>query len=211
MRARHDDSDLLIGERLEAVDPHPREERRVDLEVGVLGGRADEHHGAVFDVGQQRVLLGLVEAMDLVDEEEGPAAVEDEPLAGLADESPNLGHSAHDRRDSHQPRPDRVREDASQRRLAAARRTPQQQRAQVAAFRDPSERSARADQPLLADDLVEGPGPHPGGQRLRSRRGSESLLLLGVPGGPLDPACGHGPMLQARCPEHIGRIDVRPR
>ncbi len=39
-----------------------------DLEIGILRGRADEYDGAIFHVGQQRVLLGFVEAVHLVHE-----------------------------------------------------------------------------------------------------------------------------------------------
>ena len=60
-------------ERLEAEHAHPRQERRVDLEVRVLGRGADQRDRAVLDVGQERVLLRLVEAVDLVDEQDACA------------------------------------------------------------------------------------------------------------------------------------------
>jgi len=37
-RAPHHRGDLLVGEWLEAIDAKPGQERRVHLEVGVLGG-----------------------------------------------------------------------------------------------------------------------------------------------------------------------------
>ena len=58
------------AERLEHVDLRPRQQRRVDLERRVLGGRADEDDVAGLDARQERVLLRLVEAVDLVDEED---------------------------------------------------------------------------------------------------------------------------------------------
>ncbi len=45
-------------------------ERAVELEGRVLGGGADQHDRAVLDIGQEAVLLGAVEAMDLVDEQQ---------------------------------------------------------------------------------------------------------------------------------------------
>ena len=66
----------------------PRQEGGVDLEVRVLGRRADERDRAVLDVRQQRVLLGLVEAVDLVDEQDGAAGLEREPVLGLGDRRP---------------------------------------------------------------------------------------------------------------------------
>jgi hypothetical protein len=67
----HDHPQLILTKRLEAVDAKAREEWRVELIIGVLGGRTDEGDRPVLDVGQQRVLLRLVEAVDLVDEDHG--------------------------------------------------------------------------------------------------------------------------------------------
>ncbi len=47
-----------------------RQQRADQLEGRVLGRRADEDHRAVLDIGQKRILLGAVEAVDLVDEEQ---------------------------------------------------------------------------------------------------------------------------------------------
>ena len=93
-RPPDDGRDVVVGQRLEAPDPHPRQERGVDLEVGVLGRRADERDRAVLDVRQERVLLGLVEAVDLVDEQDRPAAVEGEPVLRLGDRRADLGDAA---------------------------------------------------------------------------------------------------------------------
>ena len=45
------------------------------LKGGILGGRADQDDVAALDVGQEGVLLGAVEAVDLVDEQEACAAL----------------------------------------------------------------------------------------------------------------------------------------
>ena len=80
-RAAEEALDLLRRERLELEDAGAGEERRDDLERGVLGGGADEGDRAVLDVRQDDVLLGLVEAVDLVDEEDRALAVLAEALA----------------------------------------------------------------------------------------------------------------------------------
>ena len=77
--------DVVVAERLEPPHAQARQERRVDLEVRVLGRRADQRDGAVLDVRQERVLLALVEAVDLVDEQDRAAALEREPVLGLGD------------------------------------------------------------------------------------------------------------------------------
>ena len=75
VRARlKEGDDLRFGERLQGVDAAAGEQRGVEFEGGVLGGGADQADGAALDVGQEGVLLRLVEAMDLVDEEDGARA-----------------------------------------------------------------------------------------------------------------------------------------
>ena len=66
-----DRAQLVVGERLEAEEGRAAEQRRVDLEEGVLGRRPDEGEQAVLDGGQEGVLLALVEAVHLVEEEDG--------------------------------------------------------------------------------------------------------------------------------------------
>ena len=72
------------GQRLELVHPSPREQRRVDLEVRVLGRRADQGQEPLLHGRQQRVLLRLVEAVDLVQEEDRAPAAGRRAAGGLA-------------------------------------------------------------------------------------------------------------------------------
>ena len=74
-------------------------QRRVDLEVRVLRRRADQRHEPRLDVGQQRVLLRLVEAVDLVEEEDRAPAARAEPLPRPRE---HLAHVLHRRRDRRQ-------------------------------------------------------------------------------------------------------------
>ena len=82
-------------ERLEPEQRGAREQRTGEREERVLGGRADEHEQALLDVRQQRVLLGAVEAVHLVEEQ-------DRALALLAEAGPgplgDLAHVLHARR-----------------------------------------------------------------------------------------------------------------
>ena len=73
-----DRRDVLLGQGIERQDAGPRQERGVDLERRVLGRRADQGDRPVLDGRQQGVLLGLVEPVDLVDEQDralAPAAL----------------------------------------------------------------------------------------------------------------------------------------
>jgi hypothetical protein len=64
----------LGRERLQHEHAGAAEKCADDLEGRVLGGGADEGDGAGLDVGQECVLLRLVEAVYLVAEEDGAAA-----------------------------------------------------------------------------------------------------------------------------------------
>ena len=183
-RPAHDRADLLVGQGLEPPDAHPREQRRVDLEVGVLRRRADQGDRAVLDVGQQGILLGLVEAMDLVEEQHAPGAVEVQPLLRLGDRGADVGHAGHDRGQRGEVRADLTRQQPRQARLAGPRRPPQQQRRQVAARDAPAERAALADEVRLPDELVEVPGAHARRQRLPLGRWLEEGFGTGAGGSP---------------------------
>src|SRR5262249_4064378 len=70
-------ADGLTVQRRQAEQEGAGQQRRVDLEVRVLRGGADQDQHALLDPRQEGVLLGPVEAVDLVEEE-------DRPLAGRA-------------------------------------------------------------------------------------------------------------------------------
>ena len=76
---------LLLSKRVQSVDPGPGEQRADDLEGGVLGSGADEDDGAILDVGEHGVLLRLVEAVDLIDEEDGALTGLLQAVTGLLD------------------------------------------------------------------------------------------------------------------------------
>src|SRR5436190_14084640 len=70
----HDGANVVRGKRLQDEHAHAREQRPVDLERRILRRGSDERDGPALDVGQKRVLLRLVEAMNLVGEEDGAAS-----------------------------------------------------------------------------------------------------------------------------------------
>jgi hypothetical protein len=90
--------DALGPEGPEDKHAGARQKRRVQLEGRVLGGGADEHHGAVFHDGQEGILLRTVEAMYLVDEEQCLAALRATQTRRLEDLL-QVGDAGKDRRD----------------------------------------------------------------------------------------------------------------
>ena len=117
--------------------------------------------------------------MDLVEEEDRRASAATEPLPRAFDHRPYLGSSGLDRALFLERGLRRARNDPRERRLAAARRPVQDHRVGPPLLDRPPERRARRQQPLLTDELVEGPRPHPGRER-RVRRQLLALIRLGL-------------------------------
>src|ERR1700758_703496 len=66
--------DLRGGVCFEDIDFGSGEKRGDDFEGGIFGGGADEENVAGFDVREKGVLLGFVEAVDFIDEDDGAEA-----------------------------------------------------------------------------------------------------------------------------------------
>jgi len=118
-------------------------------------------------VGQHRVLLTLVEAMDLVDEEHGPSPCS-QTFAGSLDHLAQVGNAGAGCAHRFEARIACARDECGERSLAAPRRTPEDQRRHLAGIDCPAQDGAGADGPMLADELVECPRPHPRRQRSMS-------------------------------------------
>ena len=126
---------------------------------------------------KDRILLSLVESVDLVDEEDrsqaGPALD-----SGLRHDFAEIRNSRGDSGDRHQSGFCLSGQQARQRRLAAAGRAPEHDAGQVAG---PGQLPQHLDHPSLPDQIVKALWPHPGGQRGRRlipRRGLKKLTLI---------------------------------
>ena len=74
-RLLRDFEEVVAGQSLELEDPRAADKRGVDLEEGILGGGRVDEDRAVLHPGEQRVLLALVPAVHLVDEQDRPLPV----------------------------------------------------------------------------------------------------------------------------------------
>src|SRR5215471_10449691 len=110
-------------------------------------------------MGKKGILLGAIEAMDLVDEQNRPRAV----LAGLF----SISHYLLDFLDAgeHGGKLDELRlgdvgDDFGQRGLSRTGRSPEDDGAGIVALDLQAQRLARGEDLLLADELVESPRTH---------------------------------------------------
>jgi hypothetical protein len=152
-----------FGERLEGVDAAAGEQRGVEFEGGVLGGGADEADGAAFDVGEEGVLLGLVEAMDLVYEQDG-ARMEAGGLFGGDHDLLDLLDAGHDGGELDEGGVGERGDDLGERGFAGAGRAPEDHGGGVVVSDGESQRLAGGEQMLLADELFQRVRPHALGQ-----------------------------------------------
>ena len=143
---------------------HPRQNRPVQLETRIGGGRPDQRDRAVLQIGQEQVLLAAVEMMDFVAEQQraDPAVA---VLARVVEDLPQIADPAAQRRDRLEPQIGGRRQQPRDRRLAAPRRAPEDHRRQRARRHHPPDRSAFAKQMLLARHLRKRCRPQPVGER----------------------------------------------
>ena len=163
LRALEELGQADVVEAVQDEDLAARQERTVELEAGVLGGRAHKHDRAVLDVGQQAVLLSAVETVHLVDEQKrAPAAPATSPSRGK--NPPQIGHPGESRRDLLDVESDARGEQPGDRRLAAAGRAPQDDRGQPTGLHHPPQRGVGGKQVALPDHLLQGARTQPVGQ-----------------------------------------------
>jgi hypothetical protein len=101
----------------------------------------------------------------LVDEQDRAGAGQAQVTAGRVDRRADVPDAGGDRGQLGEPAPGDVADDLGQGGLAGPRRAPQQQRHGRVVVRELAERGALAGQVPLADDLFQGPRPHPHRQR----------------------------------------------
>jgi hypothetical protein len=104
--------------------------------------------------------------MNLVDEQQRAAAHQATLLGGVEDLA-QVGDAGKDRRQHLEMQVDLLRDQARERGLAAARRAPQDHRGDLPRRQHAPDRRIRADQVILADDLLQALRAQAVGQRPR--------------------------------------------
>ncbi len=136
----------------------------VDGEEGIFGGGADEDDEAELDVAEEDVLLGFVEAVDFVEEEDGA-------LAGVAEADFGFGEDFADFFDTHGAgvELDEVAvgvcgDEVGEGGFSGAGGAVEDDGGEAVGFDHSSEEFARAEDMGLAGEFVEGAGAHACGE-----------------------------------------------
>ena len=160
------DLQILFLQGFEYKDLAAGQQGSNDLKRGVLGGCTHQHDGAVFNGSQKGVLLGFVETVDFVYEQDGsPFLAEQAAGLGLVKD---LAHILYPRRNGTEGVEIAVQgfgNDMGQGGLTHSGRTPENEGTQVPAFYHFPQDAAFSNQMTLAHILVQRPGSHPLGER----------------------------------------------
>ncbi len=162
--AREEVFERFVGERFEAEEAAPGEERGDDGEARVLRRRADEGERPRFDVGEERVLLPLVKAMNFIQKQDRPLPLVVAALLGELDDLAELGdrpeHGAH----RHEMRLRVLGDELGEARFADAGRPPEEQRRDAVGGEGPLEEAPLGDEVGLPEELAKRPRAHPLGE-----------------------------------------------
>ena len=154
---------VFRGEVLQHKHLAPGEQRGVHLERGVLRGCADEHDAALFHKGEEGVLLGFVEAVDLVHKEDGPLPHE-AVLLRLSHDALDLFDAAGHRAEIDEVGLRLAGDDPGQGGLSHPRRAPEDHGGHPVLVDQLPQHLPLPQKVLLAHKLLQGAGTHPGGQ-----------------------------------------------
>ena len=126
---------------------------------------------------QKSVLLGLVEAVDFIHEQNGLLAAQAQLLPGIVDDRPNVFDTREHCRKVGKMRAGLARDDAGQCGFTATRRTPQDHGEDLVLFDGQTDHGPLADQVPLTDEFGEVTRPHALGQGSRRVEGLAGLIL----------------------------------
>ena len=143
---------------------------RDDFEGGIFSGGADEEDVPGFDVREEGVLLGFVEAMDFVNEDDGALAGAGFAF-GVGHDFFNFFDAGGDGAEGDEFAFGEARDEAGEGGFAAAGRSPEKHGGEIIGFDLHAEGFAGAEEFFLADEFIEGARTHAFGERLQGGRG----------------------------------------
>ena len=113
----YDSGDILIRKCAQHIDTTSGQQGRYHLERRILSGGSDQPDGAVLDVGKNGVLLGFIESVYLVDEENCTLPGQLQAIPGFFHYLAQVCHTCRYRADLHEYLTGSACQGAGQRRL----------------------------------------------------------------------------------------------
>jgi hypothetical protein len=171
--------DGVFVEWFKAEEVAAAEERGDDVKSGVVRGATDEAHVTGFDVGQEQVLLGFVETVDFVYEQDGaPFGAQ----AGNAEYLAQFGGVGEDGVDADTVATRGGCDDFGEGRFPASGRTVKEEASEGISGDEAGEQAILPQKAGVSAHFGEGARAHPGGER-RAEAGRIRIGRTGVDGG----------------------------
>ena len=132
-------------------------------------------------MGQEGVLLALVEPVDLVDKQQGVPALGLLPVACPLDHGADFLHAAEHRRDGLETQVADISQQLGKGGFTNPWGAPEDHRVKLPLLNSPAKRLARADQVSLPNIVVQGGRPHPCSERPKTGGFREQAVLHQAP------------------------------
>ena len=155
---------ILFLQRLQHKHLAPGQKRPVDLKGRILRGGADENDTALLHIGQEGILLRLVEPVNLVHKQNRTDA-HSAAVLRLVHHLPDLFDSTGYRAEIDKIRLRSPGDDAGQRGFPHPRRSPENHGRDLVSFNQLPKHLSRTQKMLLSHKLLQAHRPHPAGQR----------------------------------------------
>ena len=156
----HQRAQVIVRQRLEHIHLTATEQRSDDLKRGILRRGTDKRHYAALHSREQRVLLTLAEAVNLVDKQYGRRRIEERVLRSLVNHIPHILHAAAHGAQRIERGAHSRGNDVRQRSLAHTGRAPHDKRAHMLVVYHAPEGTALSHQVLLPHIVLQGQRPH---------------------------------------------------
>ena len=156
---------VITLQGFEFEHPSSAQERSDHLERWILRRRADQGDCPILDRVEDSVLLGLVESMNLVDEEDHPREPVSMSRLGVGDHLAQVGDATGDGGERRKAGVGESGDHSRDRGFAAARRSPEDAGRGCVGLDRAAERCVGSDEMRLSDDFVEAARSHPSGER----------------------------------------------
>jgi len=159
----------FFGERLKLENTAPAHEGPVYFEKGIFGGGPNKNDRTVFYPGEEGILLGLVPAVNLIDKQDGPLAIEPPPVVGPVYRFPDVLDARQNRVKTFKAASGGIGYDPGKACFSRTWRAVKDKGRKPVRLYGTAEEAARADDVVLANDFIECTGPHPVCQRTGGR------------------------------------------
>src|SRR5438477_1040927 len=157
--------ELLNAERFKSKNLRTRDKRAVYVKERVVGGGTDEAQCSCLNIGQENVLLRLVEMMNLINKQDRLSPGRAHTIRGGSNNTAHLGDVAFHAADPDEFRVRHLRNDPGQCGLTTARWPGENHRRQTIGFDGPPQEFAWPQNVLLTSEFIEQVRAHARGKR----------------------------------------------